>query len=354
MNRTHLWRVLCIKACLAYVVALTSSISHAQSTPNPPGTLVDIGGQRLHMNCSGRGSPTVLLENGTGDVSVIWALVQPGVSTFTKVCSYDRGGYAWSDPGKRPRTFAQLALELHVALERLRVGPPYVLVGQSYGGQVIRGFVARYRSEVSGVVMVDAVHEDQMVVYGGQPHRIRDSAQGRAFPAPRIELDVEMLQQARASATPTTEQTLEAPLDRLPEEAQRVWRWANAQPLLGLAQSAELDWSPEELARMHNERLRNRATFGDLPLVVLARTRGGYSEGMSISAADLEKERRALQADLARLSRRGRLVFAPNSGHNIHLEDPELVVSSIREVVTSRRAARIKPGARYRSIQHAR
>ena len=336
MNKTHLWRVLCIEACLAYVVGLTPSISHAQSTPTPPGTLVDIGGQRLHMNCSGHGSPTVLLENGTGDVSVVWALVQPGVSTFTRVCSYDRGGYAWSDPGKRPRTFAQLALELHVALERLRVGPPYVLVGQSYGGQVIRGFVARYRSEVSGVVLVDAVHEDQMVVYGGQPHRIRDGAKGRTFPAPQIELDVEMLQQARAR------QTLEAPLDRLPEEAQRVWRWANAQPLLGLAQSAELDWSPEELARMHNERLRNRATFGNLPLVVLARTRGGYSEGMSISAADLEKERRALQADLARLSRRGRLVFAANSGHNIHLEDPDLVIRSIREVVNSSSPARIE------------
>jgi hypothetical protein len=60
----------------------------------PPGVLVDIGGQRLHVNCTGRGSPTVLLESGLGDVSVVWALMQPGVSAFTRVCSYDRGGHA--------------------------------------------------------------------------------------------------------------------------------------------------------------------------------------------------------------------------------------------------------------------
>ena len=134
------------------------------TAPAPPGVLVDIGGQRLHMNCTGKGTPTVVLESGTADVSVIWSLVQPGVSAFTRVCSYDRGGYAWSDPGTRPRTFAQLALELHTALERIHVGPPYVLVGQSYGGQVVRGFAARYRSEVSGMVLVDAVHEDQQVM----------------------------------------------------------------------------------------------------------------------------------------------------------------------------------------------
>src|SRR5258706_10090895 len=162
--------------CLMLVTFGTPAAQQLSPTPVAPGRLVDIGGQRLHLNCTGSGVPTVLLESGTGDVSVIWSLVQPGVSAFTRVCSYDRGGYAWSDPGTQPRTFAQLALELHTALERLHVGPPYVLVGQSYGGLVIRGFAARYRSEVTGMVMVDAVHEDLHIVYGGQPHLIRDSA----------------------------------------------------------------------------------------------------------------------------------------------------------------------------------
>jgi pimeloyl-ACP methyl ester carboxylesterase len=88
---------------------------------------------------------------------------------------------------------------------------------------------------------------------------------------------------------------------------------------------------------MHKERMKNRATLGNLPLLVLARTSGGYADGMNISAAALEVERKALQADLARLSRNGKVVYAPNSGHNIHLEDPELVIRSIREVVDQSR-----------------
>jgi pimeloyl-ACP methyl ester carboxylesterase len=335
---------LCCAALVAInllFVAAESSRAQVPDAPKPPGTLVDIGGQRLHLNCAGRGSPTVLLESGTGDVSVIWSLVQPAVSAFARVCSYDRGGYAWSDPGNRPRTFSQLALELHTALERLHVGPPYVLVGQSYGGLVIRGFFARYPSEVTGMVMVDAVHEDQRVVYGGQPHRIRDSAQGRQAPAPQVRLDAEMIKLAH-DRPPLPETALEAPLDRLPMSAQRVWRWANTKPLLGLAQEAELDWSPEELARMHSARLSNRASLGDLPLVVLARTHGGYANGMRISAADLERERRDLQADLARLSRKGKLIFAAHSGHNIHLEDPDLVVSAIGEIVRLARSTTIR------------
>jgi pimeloyl-ACP methyl ester carboxylesterase len=306
----------------------------------PPGVIVDIGGQRIHVNCTGTGSPTVLLESGLGDVSVIWALVQPGVSAFTRVCSYDRGGYAWSDPGARPRTFVQLSLELHTALDRLHVAGPYVLVGQSYGGLLVRGFAARYRREIAGMVLVDAVHEDQRVVYGGQPHRIRDGATGRKAPPPLIALDTALIREAQSAPAHPMTTALEAPLNRMPASAQAAWRWAEAQPLIGLAQQAETDWSPEELQRMHDGRLHDRASLGDLPLIVLARTRGGYDDGMSISADSLEEERRNFAADLARLSRRGRLVFADHSGHNIHLEAPDLVIASIREVVAGARTAR--------------
>jgi pimeloyl-ACP methyl ester carboxylesterase len=308
------------------------------TVPTPPGVLVDIGGQRLHLHCTGTGSPTVLLEAGAGDFSVVWSLVQPKVAATTRVCSYDRGGYAWSDPGVEPRTYAQLATELHRALERTHVGPPYVLVGQSYGGLVVRGFAARYRAEVVGLVLVDAVHEDQRVVYGGAPHRLRDEAKGRPTPAPRIALGTAMIQRAAARPRPTTpDAPLDPPLDRLPADAQRVWRWAASRPLAELAQRAEMDWSPEELARLHAARRTDRATLGDLPLVVLARTHGDYPSGMAIGADSLERERRALAADLARLSRRGRLVFAPHAGHNIHLEDPALVVQAIGEVVAAAR-----------------
>ncbi len=305
--------------------------------PVPSGALIDLGGQRLHLDCRGRGRPTVLLEAGTGDVAAIWALVQGEVAGFTRVCSYDRGGYAWSEPGTRPRTFDQLALELHTALSRAGVAGPFLLVGQSYGGLVVRGFARRYRGEVAGMVLVDAVHEDQRVVYGGDVHRIRDGATGRPFPEPRIGLDVALIDSAQAmaaAAPPAEAEPLEPPLDRLPAGAKESWRWAEGQPLLQLATRAELDWSPEELARMHQERLANRATLDSLPLIVLGRTTGGYPDGMSIPADSLERERKALQADLAALSSRGRVRFAPQSGHNIHLEDPAFVVAAIHELVS--------------------
>jgi pimeloyl-ACP methyl ester carboxylesterase len=318
---------------LTCIVGSGAARPHRDVVPRPPGSLIDIGGQRLHLRCTGKGSPAVVLEAGTGDFSVIWALVQPGASAFTRVCSYDRGGYAWSDPGVRPRTFGQLALELHAALMRAHVRAPYLLVGQSYGGLVVRGFADRYPGEVSGMVLVDAVHEDQRVVYGGEPHRIRDGAIGRSAPDPRVGLDTAMVRVARDSAPRYSNKRLEAPLDRLPAAVQRIWRWAEAQPVYRMAQAAELDWSPEELARMHAKRAIDRASLGQMPLIVLARAHGGYADGMSISADSLEAERRALMADLARLSARGKLIFAEHAGHNIHVEDPALVIRSIREVV---------------------
>jgi pimeloyl-ACP methyl ester carboxylesterase len=91
-------------------------VGHPARLPDAPGRLVDIGGQRIHLDCTGSGSPTVVFENGAGDFSVVWSLVQPGVSGFTRACSYDRAGYAWSDPGQTPRTYEQIALELFTAL----------------------------------------------------------------------------------------------------------------------------------------------------------------------------------------------------------------------------------------------
>lgn len=281
------------------------------------GALVNIGGQKVHVHCTGSGSPAVVLEAGAGDFSVVWSLVQPNIATFAHVCSYDRGGYAWSDPGTRPRTYAQLALELHSALDRLHVSPPYVLVGQSYGGLVVRGFADRYRTDVVGMVLVDATHEDQY----------RGYAKGRPFPPPAIALDTAMIRAARDSQVQSITGPLEAPLDRLPAWAQRVWRWAASLPVYRMSQRAEVDWSPEELERMHDARLTNRASLGDLPLIVLERTHGDDT----------------LQADLARLSTRGQRIVAAHSGHNIHIEEPDLVVRAVQRVIALAGAGASRP-----------
>src|ERR1044071_10040364 len=126
------------------LIALAARALNAADPPlPPPGRLIDLGGWRLHLNCSGQANSsraTVILEAGAGDFSVDWSLVQPLVAPFTRVCSYDRAGAGWSDLGPRPRTMRQQVWELHALLEKAGATPPFVLVGHSYGGWLARLF----------------------------------------------------------------------------------------------------------------------------------------------------------------------------------------------------------------------
>lgn len=126
----------------------------------PPGRLVDVGGRKLHIHCLGQGSPAVVLETGMAGTSANWSWVLPEVARSTRVCAYDRAGMGWSDPGPEPRDARTAAAELHTLLERAGIAGPYVLVGHSLGGLSVRMFAAQYRSDVAGMVLVDATHPD--------------------------------------------------------------------------------------------------------------------------------------------------------------------------------------------------
>src|SRR5579863_8737305 len=143
-----------VRCVFATILSAALAFSAPTSGPRPPGKLVDLGGHQLNVKCSGKGSPTVVVENGLGDFSFDWILVQSRVSRFARICSYDRAGYAWSDPGPKPRTFAQLNLELRDALAKLGEQGPFILVGHSYGGPVVRNFAVTYPHEVAGMVLV--------------------------------------------------------------------------------------------------------------------------------------------------------------------------------------------------------
>lgn len=148
----------------------------------PLGRLVDIGGYRLHLHCTGEGDPTVVLIAGGGDFSFDWSLVQPNVSHFARVCSYDRAGLAWSDPGPLPRTVRQDAYELHSLLSAARVPAPYLLVGHSMGGLIARLYADRYANEVAGIVLVDATSESAILGHQGKLVRVRECAREIAIP----------------------------------------------------------------------------------------------------------------------------------------------------------------------------
>ncbi|MGH3146684.1 MAG: alpha/beta hydrolase [Rubrobacter sp.] len=130
-------------------------------TYSPPGEMVDVGTHRLHIDCVGQGSPTVILESGNGGMSSHWTRVRQEAAKSTRVCAYDRAGLGWSEPGPEPRDAGQVSGELHALLANAGIEGPYVLVGHSYGGLYAQMYDDRYPDEVAGVVLVDSSHPEQ-------------------------------------------------------------------------------------------------------------------------------------------------------------------------------------------------
>ena len=326
--------------CLLILLSAVCVTASQQSTvaPSPAGKLVDLGGHRLHLNCTGQGYPTVVVENGLGDFSFNWVLVQTRVSKFTRICAYDRAGYAWSDPGPKPRTFAQINLELRDALAKLGEKGPFVLVGHSYGGPVIRNFAMTYSHDVAGMVQVDAAFEGMRVgIGGGKTLRLGEDAKGRNIPAPREDMRDADKPNLPAGAAPQPPQQLDPMYRALPEADQKLQLWAQSLPEIQDAEASQTDWCGEYFARWM--KTSQAGTLGSIPLVVLTRAEGGYGNDQDVPAAQLEKERKEGQAMLVKLSIDSKQLIV-KSGHNMELEVPEEVTAAIRTVVESVRKGR--------------
>lgn len=280
---------------------------------SPSGRLVDAGGFRLHINCVGTGSPTVVLDAGLGQTSLDWSLVQPELGRSTRVCAYDRAGMAWSEPSPNPRTPAVIAEELHKLLANADIAGPYVLVAHSLSGKYARMFAMRYPNDVAGFVLVDARHEymDKTTSAAERQHFFDAiDAQGRDYAWAR-RLGVVRLFGASLAGTPS-----------LPAETR------SAMALLSTQTNAIAATRAEARARDANDGELQTATLGDRPLIVLV-------AGQSLAGIPhwVEAQRRQ-----AALSSRGVTRIAPDSSHAIQLDDPRLVIEAVGEVVATARS----------------
>jgi pimeloyl-ACP methyl ester carboxylesterase len=340
-------------AALAWVVALVSfalpaTVVVTQNQPAqppfpPPGKLVDVGGWRLHLNCTGEArasQPTVILEAGVGDFSVEWSLVQPGVAQFARVCSYDRAGDGWSDLGPHPRTLRQIVYELRTLLDKGGVKPPLVLVGHSYGGWLVRLYASTYPADVAGMVLVEAGADNPWrMLPDGKLARSSDLVKGNPIPAVKVagplrvsDIPPDVLSQMKAGAQMLAQSPNEPPRDKLPPDAQRMRAWALAQ--VGHIAAAVNPVEHEELAGLRAELAKSEHPLGDMPLIVLTR---GISEEKGPDGKAFEAEHRRGHAAMAATSRNGKLIVATRSGHHVQLDEPELVVKAIRDALAEAR-----------------
>lgn len=295
-----------------------------------PQQLVDIGGRRLNLHCSGSGPVTVVFDAPSGDAGWSWFKVQPKVAARTRACVYDRAGLGFSDPSPRPGTSGNAVDDLHRLLSAAGIAPPYVMVGNSYGGGNVQLYAYRYPQEVKALVLVEAQHEDET-------ERL-DRASGGKLKAMYAMLDA-----GAAACAAAAEQGF------VPGSTQ----WANcvgpfpadAGRVLGAAQIAERIspryWRAAQSENTHfaigDAELRAaRKPFGDIPLVVLSRGVSPYAiPGKPQSAANkaTEQENAAIHKEMAALSTRGQHRVVPGAAHIIQFDRPQAVVQAIADVL---------------------
>lgn len=291
------------------VLALAGGVSNAAGSYAAvdkrvaPGVLISVGDRRLHLNCVGHGSPTVVFDSGLGGSSLDWVLVQSEVAAFSRACSYDRAGYGWSDAGPLPRDSASISRDLETLLGNARVPPPYVLVGHSFGGYNVRLFSHDNPHLIAGLVLIDASHEDQFE---------RFDAAGVRSSAPRRDTFIVR----RVTQVPAA----------LPREYVPVARSFAARRSSMVTVRSEL-LHLRDSARQ----LQNASAFPDVPVVVISHRVNG-------TAASPATEKRAriwmdLQSDLARRAVQGTHLIAATDNHYVHLAQPRIVIDSIRDVI---------------------
>jgi pimeloyl-ACP methyl ester carboxylesterase len=293
----------------------------------PPGELVDVGGAKFHIHCTGQGSPTVVMDAGLGDSSVTWDLVQPEVSKFTRVCSYDRAGYGWSGAPTEPRTTVNIVSELEKLLVAAHVPGPYVLVGHSFGGFNVRMFASRHRDQVAGMVLVDSSHPDQLNRFPpeGQPESIlghyKFGIWTMPFGVPRL------LRWCHDDYT-------------FPNQPEA---WARIAPEAIALDCRQLAWrtvvEEESQFRENGRAVAASGSLGSLPLIVLSHdpeVGAGFSPANAVS---VERAWTEMQEELRGLSSRSKRIVAKRSGHYIEVYRPELVVQAIQEIVADRQGS---------------
>ncbi len=320
MRARHYLTSVLFSAAVASLLA--SSLADAQEMAAAPGRLLHVGRHRLHIDCRGQGTPTVVIEGGAGTWSIFYGHVQRDLVNITRVCTYDRAGLGWSDSGPAPRTSARMAEELHQLLHAAGEAPPLLLVGHSLGAYNVRIYQRRYPEEVGGLVLVDGAHEAQWnrlppewaAGLSGSVAWLRGRAKTAADGG---------LKRADVEPGGFTEHSV-------------IWRDAHIAALLTpkpyLGEALETESAIESATQVSS------GTLGALPLVVLTARRS--FDAFARSGLSTEPANRVwleLQVELAQLSSNSVQLFSERD-HAVHVSDPASFVTAVQRGIDMVRA----------------
>jgi pimeloyl-ACP methyl ester carboxylesterase len=300
-------------ATAALTMAVTTSMPTAQAAGEAaveaPGRMVDLGTHRLHLLCEGSGEPTVVIDSGLGALSMEWRSVQGALATRFRTCLYDRAGYGWSDPGPLPRTTERIAGELDLLLERAQEAGPFVLVGHSFGGYTAQMYARRFPERTAGIVLVDASHPGQVRRFLDSPLRLNTAPSRKQGQVMYSGITVH---------------------EGLPPEVREAVFAVGFTPKARMAMTQEFLWFRESA-----QQVADAGPMPDRPMVVLTRGRAEPDASDAVAAANrhlFEQIWLQLQHELAESAPHAAHLVAERSGHQMHIDQPEVVADAISMV----------------------
>jgi pimeloyl-ACP methyl ester carboxylesterase len=321
--------VLCVTLITGWAYEYAAETFDAHRYP-PPGIMVPVGGHKVDLFCEGTGTPTVVMETGSGEPAVLFRPIQEKVAELTRACSYDRAGIGWSEANLKLQTIQDRAAELYALLRNADVPGPYVLVAHSYGGLIARIFVRDHPADVRGLVLVDAAEEGYVflpdfldAIRGSLALRRRSELLAR-LGVPRLRFSLNHEQFGIRT-------------DLLGDVRGEMIAFFSKPSFV----RATTDEGRSYLF-VPNE-MRRPGGFGALNTIPLIVIRHGQPSNSilvpsGISQDQFEKLWAEGQERLKNLSSNSEIVVATKSGHMVNLDQPELVIDAARRVVTSVRA----------------
>jgi len=323
-----LWPVALFCIAVAALAAFNAIALYYYRHP-PLGNMYSVNGRLMRLQCMGQGSPTIVLDAGGGKDGLTWAGIQPKLALHTQVCSYDRAGMGWSDPGSYPRDADHVASELHGLLASAHIHSPVVLMGHSMGGLFIRDYAAHYPAEVAGLVFEDS----------STPLQNRQPAY-RAFEEPRKRTRFNLFfnEALFDLGIPRLFGECSGEFDRVNGINQRVFYEDRCHESF---QAMEAEMQAFDLS---GQETVNAGSFGDMPILVL-------SHDFTIDESDglphaLINESEVNQNAFLTLSTRSRRVIVKNSGHFVHIDRPDVVEREVGDFIDRIRGN--KPGLQGR------